>query len=86
VEGGAERERERMNQWAKTEGRSRNLGTGRASGRNAVTGQKAKAKTGGGSLHAGPLPGSRPTELRRPLKAQSSVLKVVASDRSTRFV
>ncbi|KAJ7781578.1 hypothetical protein B0H16DRAFT_1405065 [Mycena metata] len=51
----AQRERERLASWAKTEGRSRNAGTGRASGRNAVTGQ-VRAKTGGGSLRAGGAP------------------------------
>ncbi|KAJ7667686.1 hypothetical protein DFH06DRAFT_225551 [Mycena polygramma] len=82
--GGADRERERMNQWAKTEGRSRNAGTARASGRNAITGQMGRAKTGGGSLRTGPS-GAKP-EARRPVQGRPSVLATVASDRSTRFV
>ncbi|KAF8211462.1 hypothetical protein K438DRAFT_1807341 [Mycena galopus ATCC 62051] len=81
-----EREQERMNQWAKQEGRSRNVGTGRASGRNAVTGQNTRAKAGGGSLRAGPQAAAKPTDVRRPLAAKASVLSVVASDRSTRFL
>ncbi|KAJ7283474.1 hypothetical protein C8J57DRAFT_1292655 [Mycena rebaudengoi] len=81
--------RERLHGWAKLEGRSRNLGTARASGRNAVTsgGQMAKAKAGGGSLRLSAQSGaSKPSEARKPLKAQPSVLMGVASDRSTRFV
>ncbi|KAJ7047686.1 hypothetical protein C8F04DRAFT_1286346 [Mycena alexandri] len=81
----AQRERERLASWAKTEGRSRNAGTGRASGRNAVTGQ-VRAKTGGGSLRAGGQGATKPTETRRPLAAKPSVLTKVASERSTRFV
>ncbi|KAJ6510156.1 hypothetical protein C8R47DRAFT_1096888 [Mycena vitilis] len=82
---GGPREHERMNQWAKTEARSRNnAGTGRASGRNAVTGQMGRAKTGGGSLRTGPS-GAKP-ETRRAVQGRPSVLATVASDRSTRFV
>ncbi|KAJ7162546.1 hypothetical protein C8R43DRAFT_1123248 [Mycena crocata] len=77
---------ERLQRWAKTEGRSRNVGTGRASGRNAVTGQVAKAKSGGGSLRAGLQRSEKPAEARRPVKAQPSVLVGVASDRSSRFL
>ncbi|KAJ7688416.1 MRC1-like domain-containing protein [Mycena rosella] len=82
-------ERKRMNNWAKTEGRTRNAGTGRASGRTAVTGQMSKAKAGGGSLRTSVVQsqsGAKPAEARRPLKMQPSVLAVVASDRSARFV
>ncbi|KAJ7499242.1 hypothetical protein FB451DRAFT_31624 [Mycena latifolia] len=81
-------ERKRMHNWAKTEGRSRNAGTGRASGRTAVTGQMAKAKAGGGSLRTGAQaqPGGKPGDGRRPVRSQASVLAVVASDRSARFV
>ncbi|KAF7353066.1 MRC1 domain-containing protein [Mycena venus] len=85
LEAGVERERERMHQWAKQEGRSRNVGTGRASGRNAVTGQNARAKAGGGSLRAGAQVAGKPTEVRRSLGVKPSVLAVVASDRSARF-
>ncbi|KAJ7122761.1 hypothetical protein C8R44DRAFT_875967 [Mycena epipterygia] len=79
-------EHERMHQWAKTEGRSRNVGALRASGRTAVTGQKAKAKTGGGSLRTGVQPTGKPAEARKGLKMQPSFLAGVASDRSGRFV
>ncbi|KAF7355030.1 MRC1 domain-containing protein [Mycena sanguinolenta] len=82
--GGSEREHERMNQWAKQESRSRNMGTGRASGRTAVTGQNARAKAGGGSVRAAPQ-AARASDVRRSLGAKPSVLAVVASDRSTRF-
>jgi hypothetical protein len=77
-----------MSNWAKTEGRSRNAGTGRASGRTAVTGQMAKAKSGGGSLRTSvqSQAGGKSGEARRPLKVQASVLAGVASDRSARFV
>ncbi|KAJ7873298.1 hypothetical protein B0H14DRAFT_2720115 [Mycena olivaceomarginata] len=84
LQGGAERD-QRMHQWAKQEGRSRNAGTGRASGRNAVTGQNARAKAGGGSLRAGAQGAQKPAEARRSLGVKPSVLSVVASDRSTRF-
>ncbi|KAJ7179436.1 hypothetical protein C8R46DRAFT_1073767 [Mycena filopes] len=80
---GTEREHERLQSWAKTEGRSRNLGTGRASGRNAVTNQ-VKAKTGGGSLRPGPQ--VKPSDPRRGLAAKPSLLTKVAAERSTRFV
>ncbi|KAJ7755615.1 hypothetical protein DFH07DRAFT_940774 [Mycena maculata] len=81
-------ERERLGMWAKSEARTRNAGAGRASGRTAVTGQKARAKTGGGSLRTGVAAGGgkAPEVARRPLKVQASVLAGVASERSARFV
>ncbi|KAJ6539028.1 hypothetical protein B0H19DRAFT_1269396 [Mycena capillaripes] len=82
---GGEREQERLKGWAKTEARSRHAGTGRASGRNAVTGQQARAKAGGGSLRTAAPGAGRPAEVRRPLTVKPSVLSVVASDRSQRF-
>ncbi|KAJ6627507.1 hypothetical protein B0H10DRAFT_1994915, partial [Mycena sp. CBHHK59/15] len=80
-----ERERKRLDIWAKREGRTRNVGTGRASGRTAVTGQ-SKPKTDGGSLRTTGVQAGlgKPSEMRRSLKVQPSVLAGVASERSAR--
>ncbi|KAG5644947.1 hypothetical protein DXG03_007412 [Asterophora parasitica] len=77
---------DRMKSWAKVEGRSRQNGTtGRSVGGAAVTGHKAKS--GGGSLrNAASSASSKPTEQRRPVKAQPSLLASVAAERrTTRF-
>ncbi|KAJ7087167.1 hypothetical protein B0H15DRAFT_842873 [Mycena belliarum] len=81
-------ERKRMNSWAKTEGRSHKAGTGRASGRTAVTGQMAKARAGGGTLRTGggAQADGKPVDVRKPLRPQPSVLAGVASERSARFI
>ncbi|KAJ7507438.1 hypothetical protein B0H11DRAFT_2271120 [Mycena galericulata] len=81
----AGREQVRLLDWARREGRTRNAGTVRASGRTAVNAQKARVKSGGGSLRPGVAPKAAEAP-RRPLKVQASVLAGVASDRSTRFV
>lgn len=77
----------RMQSWAKVEGRSRNAGTtGRSVGGSAVTGHAVKS--GGGSVRSvrsAHSASSRASgEQRRPLKAVPSMLSGLA-DRSTRF-
>lgn len=87
----AEGSRNRMQSWAKVEGRSRNAGTtGRSVGGSAVTGHKVK--TGGGSLrnskagNTGSVGSGTTAELRRPpVKAVPSFLASVEADKSTRF-
>ncbi|KAJ7067994.1 MRC1-like domain-containing protein [Mycena amicta] len=69
-------EQARMHKWHKTEARSRNAGTGRASGRTAVTAQKPSVR---------PQPANKPADTRRPVKQQPSILAGVATDRSMRF-
>ncbi|KAJ7228971.1 MRC1-like domain-containing protein [Mycena pura] len=81
---GTDRDDERMKQWYKVEARSRNAGTGRASGRTAVTGQQVKAKPGG-SLRPGAQSTGKSSGARHLLK-ESSVLAGLASDRSSRFL
>ncbi|KAJ7638516.1 hypothetical protein FB45DRAFT_903108 [Roridomyces roridus] len=76
-------EHSRLEGWAKSERHSRNAGTGRTSGRMAVTG--SRAKSGGGSLRSG-VPTAKPVDgTRRPVQVQPSVLAGVASERSSRF-
>ncbi|KAF8665746.1 hypothetical protein AX16_000194 [Volvariella volvacea WC 439] len=87
-----ERNRARLQSWAKAESRSRVAGTtGRSVGGAAITGHvtaQSRAKQGGGSFHSGPAKSStqdadeKPQS--RPLKAMPSVLAGV-SDRSNRF-
>ncbi|KAF7331788.1 MRC1 domain-containing protein [Mycena kentingensis (nom. inval.)] len=73
-------DRERMSKWGKSEGgRSRNAGTGRASGRTAVTAQKPAARP----TAPAPAP-NKAGDGRRPVKHQPSILAGVA-DRSRRF-
>lgn len=89
-----ERERLRMQSWAKTEARSRTAGTtGRGVGGAAVTGHssRARAKEGGGSLRSGQAAPSGSSSAsrgenksRKPLKSMPSMLASVA-DRSARF-
>jgi mediator of replication checkpoint protein 1 len=79
-----------MQSWATVENKSRNVGTGRSAVGAAVTGHnKAKVKTGGGSLRSGQLAAtssafSGPSHPRKLLRAVPSVLAGVA-DRSARF-
>lgn len=85
----------RLQNWAKTESRSRTAGTtGRAGAGASITGHtsaRARAKNGGGSLRAGAGASSKGDDgelsaksAKRPLKAAPSILAGVA-DRSARF-
>ncbi|KAF7978296.1 hypothetical protein HWV62_887 [Athelia sp. TMB] len=72
--------------WARKEGKNtRNAGTGRSAVGAAVTGHKAKAKAGGGSLRSLPsASASTAAAARRPVKTSSTMLSVL-SDKSSRF-
>jgi mediator of replication checkpoint protein 1 len=72
-----------MQQWAKSEARTKNNGTGRSAVGAAVTGHKAKVKAGGGSLRtlASGSTSSVPVTLRKPVKT-ASVLSTVSDKRS----
>ncbi|KII95919.1 hypothetical protein PLICRDRAFT_694035 [Plicaturopsis crispa FD-325 SS-3] len=79
-----DQERLRMNKWAKTEGRTRHMNTGRNAVGAAVTGHSSKAKVGGGSLRTGP--GQRVTvdassSSRRPVMKAPSMLARVGSSK-----
>lgn len=72
--------------WAKGETRTKNIGTGRSAVGAAVTGHKAKAKTGGGSLRtiaSSSTSAAGTTAPRKPVKAPTML--AVVSDKSSRF-
>ncbi|PFH52595.1 hypothetical protein AMATHDRAFT_1995 [Amanita thiersii Skay4041] len=80
-----DRERSRMQSWARIEGKSRNMTTARSVGGATVTGHtKSKIKVGSGSTSQAPGPSARHPEQRKPLKSAPSMLAGV-SDRSSRF-
>ncbi|KAF7313556.1 MRC1 domain-containing protein [Mycena chlorophos] len=74
-------EHERMSKWHKSEARTaRNAGTGRASGRNTVVGQRQSINKQSASTAP-----SNKQAVRRPVRPAASILSGVAADRSTRF-
>ncbi|KAF8640069.1 hypothetical protein AX17_001310 [Amanita inopinata Kibby_2008] len=82
-----DKEKGRMQLWARTEGKTRSLPIARSAGGVAVTGHaKSKATTGvhQGATLTDPALGTRPSGQRKPLQSLPSMLAGV-SDRSSRF-
>jgi len=84
-----EQERARMSSWAKSEGKSRNVGTGRSAVGAAVTGHRGKprVKAGGGSLRTAQASSSGSTGIdpRKVTVLKTSSMLAVVADRSLRF-
>lgn len=74
-----------LSNWAKGETRTKNIGTGRSAVGAAVTGHKAKAKAGGGSLRT-TASSSTSTAATAPRKlCKVPTMLAVVSDKSSRF-
>ncbi|CAK5262464.1 unnamed protein product [Mycena citricolor] len=73
----------RMQQWARSEKRAGNAGTGHVSGRTTVIGQRTKA--GGGSVRGSAAQAAVAAAQERRKPKGSGILKQVAVERSARF-